>query len=141
MRKLLYTLPLMSSFVIASQQTMYGLVNLKNSDISQDLRVVGSATVNESNVDAAMKVLGAINASASKFGKGLDVVGSDIQLKQSLVSGDVTVTNYLKKPKIKLEGTTVDGQIVFNSLQPGEVIMDADSDVTKGIKNGVKQNG
>lgn len=138
MRKLFYVVPIMSGLLsYADTQTMYGMVDLNHADIKQEVKVLGKAKLKDSNIHRSIHVWGTLSADKTVFGQDIHVRGNDVSLNESVVEGDVLLTNYLKQPCIKLNGTTVNGDVVFNSRQKGKVIKDATTQIRGDIKHGV----
>ena len=142
MRKLFSVLPLLSvGFPVSvGAQTMFGLVDLNQTTIEKPIQVYGKAKFKNSQVNQIAEIKGVLLAEHTRFADDIKINGSGSVLDHSEVSGDVHVTHYFGPPKIELKHSTVNGQIIFHSLQEGSVIMDPESNVKQGIKNGVKHD-
>jgi hypothetical protein len=121
----------------ASSQTLYGLVNLRDAHILQDIQVIGKANVEDSTLSKNLDVWGTLVANETTFDQGVHVRGNTVELRNSTINGDLQVSNYLKKPRVNLDHTQVSGRIIFNSLTKGSVEKDEKSQIKKGVKNGV----
>ncbi len=138
MRRLFYVVPMISSMLpSASSQTLYGLVDLIDAHVQQDIQVIGKATIENSMISKKLDVWGTLSANKTTFEQGVHVRGNEVDLRHSTINGDLQVSNYLKKPRVNLDHTQVNGRIVFNSLAKGAVDKDEKSQISKGIKNGV----
>ena len=137
MRRIFYVVPMLSGLLpAASTQTLYGLVEMQDAHISQEIQVIGQAKVDDSILEKPIDVWGTLSANHTNFKQGIRVRGNEVSLRHTTVNGDVSISNYLKKPKVILEDTIVNGRVIFNSLVKGEVKKDSKSKVIKPIKNG-----
>ena len=137
MRRMFYALPVIGSVLLsADTQTMYGLVDLTDANVTQQLQVIGKANIKGSTLTQMLNVWGTLSADHTSFRQGIDVKGNEIELKDSVVEGNISVSNYIAKPRVKLDSSIVNGEIVFKSLKKGEVIKDANSQIQGGVKNG-----
>ena len=140
MNRSYWTLPLIGSFccltMAQNKEVMYGDVSIREADIRHPVKVVGRARITDSTFTSLLSIIGSLYASGSVFEGDISVVGSDLILDKDIIHGNLHITNYLKKPVVKLNGSTIHGKVIFHSWKPGSVVADSASRVESGIENG-----
>lgn|GEM_PF-5710785 len=137
-RKLAY--PLFGVCVLLSNaaalQTMYGSVEIKNTTLTQPVKIVGMGKIRDTVVDHDLRVFGFLKSRNSHFLSNLHATGSDLSLCQDQVEGDVHITNYVKRPRLYLDQSKISGKVIFHGAVRGRVVMDKGSVIAQGIENG-----
>ena len=118
------------------EQVMYGNVNLTELTIDTPLRIIGLGHLDNVKALNDVSVVGALKVQHSTFMGDIYIIGSSSTLESTQVAGNIKVTNYLSRPKLKLHNTSVEGKVIFKGVARGCVEMDANSQVLQGIENG-----
>jgi hypothetical protein len=118
------------------EQVMYGNVKIHDVTIDSEIKVIGVGLAKDSIFDKDVTVFGFFEASNSQFFSSIKVMGSDVVLKSNHIEGDVHITNYIHKPKLRLRDTTIEGKVIFHGLKSGLVDIDSSSRVVQGVENG-----
>lgn len=118
------------------EQVMYGNIKLSELTIDTPLRIVGLGQMDGVKALSDVTVVGVLKAQHSTFMGDLYIIGSNSSLEFAEAAGNIQVTNYLSRPKLKLHNTSVAGKVIFKGLARGCIEMDDNSQVLQGIENG-----
>ncbi len=118
------------------EQVMYGNIKLSELTIDTPLRIVGVGKMDKTKALSDVTVVGVLKAQHSTFMGNIYIVGSSTSLDSAQVAGNIQVSNYLSRPKIKLHNTSIAGKVIFKGIARGCIEMDANSQVLQGIENG-----
>lgn len=121
---------------LSNAQMLYGDVKLHDTEISQEVKIVGMGSMKNAVFDKSVSVVGFLNSESSHFLSDVYLTGSDLVLRNDHIDGDVHITNYLKKPKLRMQQSTIKGKVVFHGRKPGKVEKDKDSTIERGVENG-----
>lgn len=119
-----------------SGQTYYGGISLENTTIESPVKVYGFACFKGVAFDKEVDVYGSLTASGSHFYDDVKVVGSSVEFSSNIIEGNVTIINYLKRPRLVLKNTEIHGKVIFRGLKKGIGEKDASSHLGQGVENG-----
>lgn len=117
-------------------QSMYGNIDIQNKHLSSEVRIMGFGNLTRSTIEGDVRVFGFLKSKNSEYLSSIYATGSDVSLSNDSVEGDVHVSNYVKRPKLILDRTTIKGKVIFHGRKKGVVVMDKESVITQGIENG-----
>ena len=118
------------------EQVMYGNIKLSELTIDTPLKIIGIGQMDKVKAHSDVTVVGVLKAQHSTFMGDIYIVGSNTSLESAQVAGNIQVTNYLSRPKLKLHNTSVAGKVIFKGVVRGCIEMDDNSQISQGIENG-----
>ena len=95
------------------EQVMYGNVKLTELTIDAPLRIIGLGHLDSVKALNDVSVVGSLKVQNSTFMGDIYIIGSSSVLESTQVAGNIQVTNYLSRPKLKLHNTSVAGKVIF----------------------------
>ncbi|MCF6767727.1 hypothetical protein L3V86_05030 [Thiotrichales bacterium 19S11-10] len=114
--------------------TINGLSNIDGAAL-YGLTANGPLKIDESTINGATKITGYLDAEETTFGQSVDAAASLIELEESTINGDLTITSDKPATVVLSKASTISGHVIFKKAS-GTVVKKDDKSRSGDVKNG-----